>query len=170
MTYVEGAQLSGVILVQPFSEARVGSSEKTRIRLYKKLLGEDAYGRVEARRLQEQRVEWEDIWGELVAHGARVVLHENTKESAEGIVRGVMGLGGSVELLIQKELVANGGKLEKTSAGKQVDEDIGAEVTKLTDEIEALKKDGEAAAEEIKELQEKVVVCHENMEDLKRMC
>jgi hypothetical protein len=42
--------------------------------------------------------------------------------------------------------------MEKTSAGKQGNEDNGAEVTKLTDEIEALKKDGEAAAEEIKEL------------------
>jgi hypothetical protein len=38
------------------------------------------------------------------------------------------------------------------SAGKQVDENNGAEVTKLTDGIEALKKDGEAAAEEIKEV------------------
>lgn len=180
-TYLKGARLSGVIFIQPFNEERVRSSEKTRLRLFKKLLGEDAYGRVviactkwnnaeEAKRLQAQRVEREDIWGELVAHGAKVVLHEDTKESAEAIVRGIMALGGSVDLLIQKELVANGGKLEKTSAGKQVDEDIGAEVTKLTDEIEALKKEGEAAAEEIKELEEKVVVCHDDMEDLKRMC
>lgn len=58
------------------------SSEKTRLRLYKNLLGEEAYGRVviactkwkdaeEAKRLKEQRVQWEDIWGELVAHGAK---------------------------------------------------------------------------------------------------
>lgn len=73
-----------------------------------------------------------------MAHGAKVVLHDDTKESAEGIVRGIMELAGSVELLIQKELVANGRKLEKTSAGKHWDEEIGAEVTKLTDEIEAL--------------------------------
>lgn len=102
--------------------------------------------------------------------GRRVVLHEDTKEGAEGIVRAIMELGGSVELLIQKELMSNGGKLEKTSAGKHLDEEIGAEVTKWTDEIETLKKDSETAAEETKELEQKVVVYHKNIEDLKRMC
>lgn len=71
-SYVGDAKLSGVIFIQTLNEERAISSEKTRLRLYKKLLGEEAYGQVviactkwkdadEAKRLKEQRVEREDI-------------------------------------------------------------------------------------------------------------
>lgn len=180
-TYVKGTRLNGIVFLQPVNQPRVTASEATRTRLFKSLMGEDAYERVviamtmwndlgQAERRQAPRVARDDIWGDMVKRGARVVAYDDTLKCATEIVRSLMKFNGPVDLLIQRELAANGGRLEDTSAGRQLDKQKGEEIVKLRDELRALRSDGEASAAEIRELQNKLYQREEEIQDLKRGC
>lgn len=180
-TYMKGTRLNGIVFLQPINQPRVGASETARTRLFKSLMGEDAYERVviattmwsdamQAERRQAQRIARDDIWGDMVKRGARVVAYDDTWECATEIVRSLVKFNGPVDLLIQRELAANGGKLEDTSAGRQLDKQKGEEIMKLKNDIRTLQSEGEATAAEIRELQDKIYQREEEIQDLKRGC
>ncbi|KAH6847685.1 hypothetical protein B0I37DRAFT_149857 [Chaetomium sp. MPI-CAGE-AT-0009] len=102
-TYQKGTKLNGVVFLQPINQPRVGAAEAGRTRLFKKLLGEQAFKRVviagtmwtnrkEAERRIALRKERDDIWGDMVKGGAAVVPYDDTCEGATNIVRTLMRL------------------------------------------------------------------------------
>lgn len=168
-TYEEGMLLTGVIFVQPINQQRLLGSEMRRNRLFKKILGEDAFNRVivattmwnqvsevEAMSRMDQRQNREDVWGDMVKHGAKVVRHDDNEASAKAIIRRLMGFSSPVELQFQKELMSVGGKVVLTSAGRQMDEDLGELISKLRGEIENLKKVQGVMSEEMEALRAKL--------------
>ncbi|KAK4208099.1 P-loop containing nucleoside triphosphate hydrolase protein [Rhypophila decipiens] len=157
-TYAEGKLLSGIIMMQPLNETRLTGSERTRTTLFKKLLGEDAYQRVviaptmwdhlddnTARLRESQRMQREDVWGDMVSRGAVVVRHSDAVQSATDIVHRFLAFDTTVELLVQRELTQNGGQLALTSAGKHLDQNMAATIQKLTQQVEQLQGSIEAA-------------------------
>jgi len=179
-TYGQGMLLTGILFLQPINQPRLQGSEMRRTRLFKKLLGEDAYGRVviattmwnqlsesEANARQEQRKNRTDVWGDMVSRGATVVRHDDTAQSAAAVIRRLARFTTPVELQIQRELVENNGHVALTSAGKQLDADLGAVISKLRDEIEALRRERAATAQEIRELNEKIERYKQEQEELR---
>ena len=168
-TYEQGKLLTGVIFVQPINQARLQGSEARRNRLFKKILGEDAYKRVviattmwnqvseeEATSRVDQRRSRNDVWGDMVKLGAQVERHDDNAASAAAIIRKLMKFESPLELQLQKELLQTGGKVALTSAGKQLDEDLGAMISKLRSEIEELKSEREDTSRELAELKYKI--------------
>lgn len=168
-SYEEGMLLTGVIFVHPISQQRLLGSEARRNRLFKKILGEDAYRRVtiattmwnqvperEAESRMDQRRNRNDIWGDMVNRGAKVVRHDDNEASATAIIRNLMQFKSPVELQLQKELLEVEGQIGLTSAGKQLDEDLGAVISKLRSEIDALRREGAERSEEMSELRQKL--------------
>lgn len=168
-SYDEGMLLTGVIFVHPISQQRLLGSEARRNRLFKKILGEDAYRRVtiattmwnqvperEAESRMDQRRNRNDIWGDMVNRGAKVVRHDDNEASATAIIQNMMQFKSPVELQLQKELLEVEGQIGLTSAGKQLDEDLGAVISKLRSEIDALRREGAERSEEMSELRQKL--------------
>ncbi|KAH8645555.1 P-loop containing nucleoside triphosphate hydrolase protein [Ilyonectria robusta] len=169
-TYENGILLTGVIFLQPISQPRLQGSEMKRTRVYKKLLGEDAYERVviattmwshvaekEATSRQNQRKNRPDVWGDMVAKGAKVVRHDNNRPSALEIVRMLSKFTSPVELQVQKELIETHGRIGLTSAGKQLDADLSETIMKLKEEINDLRQERTETASEIKALNNKII-------------
>ncbi len=167
--YENGTLLTGILFLQPLSQVRLQGSEKKRTRLFKTILGENAYQRVviattmwnqlseaEATARQDQRKIRADVWGDMVSRGARVVRHDDNAESATSIVQLLAQFQSPVTLQIQQELLACGGRVARTSAGRQLDEDLSAEIAKLREEIEALRLAREDTANENRELRDKI--------------
>lgn len=179
-TYTEGVLLTGILFLQPINQPRLQGSEVRRTRLFKKLLGENAYQRViiattmwnqlsesEAMARQNERASRNDVWGDMVSRGARVMRHDDNAQSATAIMRRLAQFRTPVELQIQQELIETGGRVALTSAGKQLDADLGAVISKLRDEIEALRKERTATAEEMRELRAKIIKYEEERDQLK---
>jgi len=181
-TYEQGMLLTGIIFLQPINQPRLQGSEKKRTRLFKKLLGEGAYSRVviattmwdqvpseeEGLARQTQRSTRADVWGDMVGLGARVVRHDDNQRSAASIIASLAKFSAKpVELQIQKELLQTGGRVALTSAGKQLDEDLGKTIAKLRDEIEELRYERDSTADEMRELREKVYRYEREKEELR---
>lgn len=170
MTYGEGKRLTGVIYAQAIHTTRAGNSERTRNRLMKKLLGADAYhrviiattmwGRLSSESFgivqSEQREANPDIWGDMIERGAEVVRHDDNQASALRIIDKIIDFGPPITLLIQSEMEQNGGRLSKTSAGRQLDADLGEQVAILRKQVEKLERDKEAQQAEKDELDAKI--------------
>ncbi|RYP67360.1 hypothetical protein DL769_005790 [Monosporascus sp. CRB-8-3] len=169
-TYEKGILLTGLILLQPINQNRLQGSEMKRTRLFKKILGENAYSRVVVATTmwnqisdytlgqdrETERKNRPDVWGDMVSRGAEVVRHDDNKGSAVNIIKKLMNFSTPIELQIQRELVDHGGRVSLTSAGKQLDEDLGELIATLKQEIESLKKERDATRDEITELQHKL--------------
>ncbi|KAK4163297.1 P-loop containing nucleoside triphosphate hydrolase protein [Cladorrhinum sp. PSN259] len=153
-TYQQGIKLTGIILLQPINQPRLQGSELKRTRLFKKLLGEDAYKRVviattmwdgisesEAMSRQHQRETRQEVWGDMVAAGAKVVRHDDTAESARNIIQMLAKHKSYVDLQIQRELQENGGSVVGTSAGRQLHADLNETISKMKHEIDSLKRE-----------------------------
>lgn len=168
-TYEQGMLLTGVIFMHPINQQRLLGSEARRNRLFKKILGENAYKRViiattmwnqvsqrEAESRMDQRRNRSDVWGDMVKLGAEVVRHDDDSGSATAIIKSVVQFGSPVELQLQKELLEAGGQIGLTSAGKQLDEDLGAIISRLRREIDELRREGAEHSEEMSELRQKL--------------
>ena len=168
-SYQQGVLLTGIVFLQPINQTRLQGSEMRRNRLFKKLLGEDAYSRVviattmwdqvsekEAAARQDQRRARNDVWGDMVSRGARVVRHDNTQESATGILRSLTCFATPIELQIQRELADSGGRVALTSAGRQLDADLSDAISRLRDEIEELRRERADTVEEMRALKARV--------------
>lgn len=178
-TYCSGTHLNGVVFLQPINQPRVGASEASRTRLFKKLLGDQAFRRViiggtmwtsreDAERKIAQRKKRTDIWGDMVQGGARAVAYDNTREGAVAIIRALMRHQPG-ELLIQREL-AVGKSLQETSAGRELERQKGEDIAKLMGELRDLKSDKEATAAEIQQLKDRIYEKEEEIMELKRGC
>ena len=73
----------------------------------------------------------------MIAGGARVVRHENDAVSATSIVSMLIRKG-QVALQMQEELKRHGGELVATSAGQQLQNDMGDAQRKMLETVAAL--------------------------------
>jgi hypothetical protein len=150
-----GVPLTGIIFLQSVYGIRMGGSEKTRIRLIEKILGEDAFPNLvlattqwshlknqkEGDALMEERRSQDDFWGYMLKHGARLAKHDNTKSSALKIVGSIIdNHKESVPLQMQKELAMNDFKVILTSAGKIADAALGESATEWEKRLQTLKR------------------------------
>ena len=178
-SYENGTLLTGILFLQPVSQVRLQGSEKKRTRLFKTIMGENAYQRVviattmwnqlseaEATVRQNQRKIRADVWGDMVSRGTRVVRHDDNAESATSIVQFLAQFKTAVTLQIQMEPLASGGRVARTSAGRQLDEDLGAEIAKLREEIEALRIAREDTANENRDLRDKIARLEQDRDKL----
>lgn len=168
-SYQSGTLLSGMILLQPININRLTLSERKRTRLFKKVLGENAYHRViigttmwdnmvnveQGNMNRNERKTRDDVWGDMTALGARVIDHRDTTESAHNIIRQIIRSNTRVQLKLQQELSGNG-NLYETSAGKQLDEDLGDMINYLRRELAKLRNDNDVTAEELRQAQERL--------------
>ncbi|KAF4437282.1 P-loop containing nucleoside triphosphate hydrolase, partial [Fusarium acutatum] len=169
-TYKNGTLLNGLILLQPIHGTRLQGNEMKRTRLFKRILGEDAYSRViiattmwsmlrddkHGNQQTQERKQRDDVWGDMEARGAQIVRHDDNQNSALNIIRKVFDFPSPKPLQIQTELAHTNGRVALTSAGRQLDEDLGELVACLRREIESLRRDREAAQSEIQDMQERL--------------
>jgi hypothetical protein len=163
-TYQNRLFLSGIILLQPINTNRVQGTEKRRTRLFEKVCGpnvspnivigttmwSEMSSQAEGDRRTQERVADKTFWGAMVGQGARVEKHNDGPRSARRIIQMVVNKK-AVALQMQLELVAKDGKVVDTSAGKQLDADLGQDSAKVQRKIEDLRNERNAA-DEIREL------------------
>jgi hypothetical protein len=77
----------------------------------------------EGRKHVHERESSEDLWADLVRHGADVVEHHDNRNSATNIVRRLMRKD-KITLQLQRELAENDGYLHKTSIARQLLQDL----------------------------------------------
>lgn len=166
-SYNANQLLAGVIWLQPVLTTRAPGGERRRARLFKRILGEDAYKRVvigttmwskisnEADGMMQMEQRRQQVWADVVAGGALVTRHDDNKASADRIIDHILEVNMNTDpepLQIQTELAMDG-KLWNTSAGQQLDSDLGEIVSKLKQELDDLRKDRDASRAEYLELQ-----------------
>ncbi|KAK3361317.1 P-loop containing nucleoside triphosphate hydrolase protein [Lasiosphaeria ovina] len=149
-------RLDGLILLHPITANQIGDNERKRARLLEVLLGEEAYKRVIIAttmwddlnddewftRYLENRFNRGEVWREMQAKGATVLRHYNNQASAHDIIGKIIekskAEGAGVEFQIQKEMAESGGKVHKTSVGKQVMQFIQDDIDRLKDQRKTL--------------------------------
>ena len=166
-TYAQKILLTGVILLQPITGNRVKGSEKKRLRLFQKILGEAAFSHVVIATTMwselnsnvdgESRVteRMSDYWRDLLDGGAKVVNHDNTPERAVEIIEMLVEKG-AVTLRMQEELERNNGHIKATAAGQQLISDYGDDKKKLLAMIEKLHRQLQEEQEKREELEEEI--------------
>lgn len=178
-TYRQKRYLSGLILLHPISGNKAGYHERKRTRLFKKLLGEEAYDRViigttmwdqiahdaHGIKQQQERMKTASIWGDMVQRGASVVRHDNNKESVMKLINKVMGFD-TVKLQLQVELQQHNGNLSATSAGQQMNEDFNEIIQEMQKKLDNAKKEFEMNKkdrdEKIEELTNQLIILKKN--------
>jgi hypothetical protein len=167
-TYTHGKFLSGIILLQQININRVQGTEKRRTRLFEKVCGPDAAANIvigttmwskmsnqaEGDRHTQERIADKTFWGAMVGQGARVIKHNDGPRSARRIIEMVVDKQ-AVVLQMQVELVNKEGKIVDTSAGKQLDAELGQTSAKYQRKIEDLRNERNAA-DEIRDLRAQI--------------
>ncbi|KAI0530324.1 P-loop containing nucleoside triphosphate hydrolase protein [Xylaria digitata] len=146
----QGKYLNGVILVQSVNHARAPDSERKRTRLLKKIIGEPFYNRVAIVTTMwdvtrpsvcergEQNRGSRDIWGDMLAAGAKVFRFQNDKQSALEVICHYTenpSFAVPAPTLLQDELVANNGVVKNTSAAAQFKADVAGKAQELEDTL-----------------------------------
>jgi hypothetical protein len=179
-TYQHKKFLSGIILLQPINTNRVQGTEKRRTRLFEKVCGQNASPNIvigttmwsemsdqaEGNRRTRERMADKMFWGAMVGEGARVEKHNDGSRSARRIVKMVLDKK-AVVLQLQSELVAKDGKIIDTSAGKQLEADLGQTSAKYQLKIQDLRSERNAA-DEIRELRAQLEEVEADRERLKK--
>lgn len=103
----------------------------------------------------------QQIWPDVVAGGALVTRHDDNKYSTDFIIDHILKVGnrdGPAPLQIQNELAAQNGNrmLGNTSAGKQLESDLGEEITKMKKKLNDMRRERDATKEEIKAFEAKL--------------
>lgn len=166
-SYDAGQLLTGVIWLQSIATIRSGGSERRRARLFKKILGENAYKRVviattmwskicdDDHGMKQMEQRQSQVWHDMIDQDALVTRHDDNKASADKIIEHLLSTSKSKPLeplQIQTEL-ARDGKLCNTSAGQQLDNDLGDMIKKLSKDLDNLRRERDASKAEIEELQ-----------------
>ena len=169
--YENRVLLTGVILLQPVDGNRAYGSEAKRTQLFRQICGKDTYenvviattmwsklrNRSEGEARVKQREESGDFWANLVNNGegksARLVEYHDNLNSAHDIIRLIMQKT-KKPLQLQVELHESQGRLIDTTAGQQVDAELGATRARKLKELHALeiKQFREQQNEDIKKL------------------
>ena len=137
-TYANGPEIAGIIYLHSIEDSHVTRTVRN-LRLLTALCGETFLSKLvlattEWDRLMDSRSqrkaqlrEWElrnSYWKDMLGLGAKIYRHDNTKESALGIVDHIQSLEGKMSLDIQQEMIQQNCRLDQTLAGQQVRRDL----------------------------------------------
>ncbi|KAK4199321.1 GTP-binding protein A [Triangularia verruculosa] len=130
--FAKNQPLDGVIILHPITHSSIGNMEKKRTRLLEKILGQDAYKRVvitttmwTAFRQGAFQNTWttrqDQIWRNFMSNGAVLIKHDNTRDSAHGIIRSIIlkSEAGRARTLLQTELTSKK-RFTETTVGEDL--------------------------------------------------
>lgn len=148
--HLKHKQLDGLILLHPITVLRAGGAERKRTRLLKNILGPQAYKHIVIATTMHEHLNLEadidervdgrrqELWGDMVSQGTKLVKHFNNKESADNIIRMIIQISknsGKLRSLLQDEL-ARDPRLIETTAGKDVKRQLEEEIRKATAQLQ----------------------------------
>ena len=139
--YSFNARLAGIIYLHKITDNKFTGSTKLNLHMFKKLCGNDNLHSVrlvtthwtnertghstvsdqDADIRLKELSEDEDAWGQMIRFRSTVDHHDNTKASAERIVRSIVQQKKRVVPLIARELVDGGMQIIETQAGQHLE-------------------------------------------------
>ena len=141
-THSKDIMLAGIIYLHRITDNRMGGHAFRNLAMFRKLCGKncmhkvvlattmwdklkDADARREARRCEEELMNTEDWWGDMIDSGSKVFRHDRGIESALEMIDYLVGLGGGgIVTDVARELVEEGKTLEETNVGQEVQREI----------------------------------------------
>lgn len=188
-TYSKGFRLSGIIYLHPISNARMEGSSLRSLRMFRKLVGDEALSNVLLASTHWTRVSAEEgarresdlrdkFWKPLMDNGATMTRHAGDEASAMALLNGLVDKT-RVVLDIQRELVDEGKALIDTAAGSALNEELialqrrhQAELRRVRDEMEdAIRQSDERSQSELAEvrrqLEDQIATTRRNQTSLK---
>jgi len=175
-TYKKGTILSGLIYMHRISENRVGGIARENFRLFSKICGEDAMRNVlivttmwEAipeevgARREEELTSKSLFFKDAVDHGARMVRHYNTAESARRTMRTCLDNTPRV-LQMQHEVVDEHKQLPQTAAGMELQSELEKQAEQHRQRMQQLKEELEV------ELARRDARHQEDVDEIRRAC
>lgn len=154
-TYSQGFRLSGIIYLHPISHARMDGSSLRSLRMFRKLVGEDAlsnvllasthWAHVSAEEGTRREADLRDkFWKPLLDNGAVMTRHTGGAASAMALVDDLIDKS-RVVLDIQRELVDERMALIDTAAGSALNEELIALQQRHEKELQEVRGDMEKA-------------------------
>lgn len=128
--YTQHIKLAGVVYLHPITDVRMFGSSSLNLELFEKLCGKDAMDKTvlattkwdcltsqEDGEMRERELK-DDFWSEMILDGSKVFRQDRGFESAESIVRYLMGSDGDgIVTTVAPELVDQGLQHKNTSVG-----------------------------------------------------
>lgn len=159
ISYEGGMRLSGLVYLHDIQEVRVGRSSVKNMILFRRLTGKDSMENVvlltskwdaignpsRGVEREKQLREESGFWKEMLADGARMMRHDGTQDSAQDIIRRLLGLPPTI-IRIQRQM-ADGMAVIDTDAGEYVNEEFLKLQQKHQEEMAALRDEMERAEE-----------------------
>lgn len=175
-SYINDIKLSGIIYLHRITDTRVQGTAKKNLFMFKKLCGPSAMKNVllvttmwenvlpgDGERRETDLVNTPDFWGFMLAEGAHIQRHRNTRESAMALLKKFVK-SRKITMNIQAEMVHEHKDLDDTEAGREVLGEMLKERERARQEVletqqmmqEALKERDEQSARLLREHQEKM--------------
>ncbi|ETS88209.1 hypothetical protein PFICI_02037 [Pestalotiopsis fici W106-1] len=159
--YEQDILLRGILYLHKISDNRMTGTARKNLRLMKKICGKDALKNIiltttmwekvepaEGHDRERQLVKTPEYWGDMIQnHGSRVERCFNTKESAMEVVESLLSSGDEA-LAIQKEMANGAKKLNETTAGMTLNEELEKEREKFSLQLEELRREFETSRKE----------------------
>ena len=152
--------LSGILYFHRISDLKMGGTQTRNFRMFRTLCGDVAlrnvvivtnmWSRVEPEVGEAREVELrtEDIFFKpALVRGTNMARHENTKLSAEAIIRLLIDKP-PLPLQIQEELVVQRKDIADTTAGRELNQELNNEIKKHREDIRTLTEEMEQATVE----------------------
>ncbi|KAF6807901.1 hypothetical protein CMUS01_14012 [Colletotrichum musicola] len=151
----QGIAITGIAYLHNITDRRMSGSSLKALKTFMAMCGKQSYPHVtlvtnmasdhSSSSAEEdilgQLVARTDWWGDMVTGGSRVMKHTGTAESAKEILQPLIAARYKGLLFtIQKELVDDGLDLDNTSAGRELNKEIGKAVEKLQVEMKRLRE------------------------------
>ena len=149
--YEQGRKLNGVIFLHRISDHRMGGVARKNFRLFRKLCGEDTLDHVvvvtnmwsevkpDVGESRERELASNELFFKTALEkGARLMRHDDSEASAQGILRSVLGLP-PAPLLIQRETVDEGKTLVETAAGIDIKTQLETQAARHQEELSGLR-------------------------------
>ena len=186
LTYAhsQGVRLDGMVYLQGISEPRMKGSQITNLRMFKKMTGLHNMKSVvfattmwdktppeDGKKREQELLNTDAFWGELIQHGSRVKRFKNDRTSALDIIGVIVEAHEKFVPSLQQEMAVDKKKLDETDAGKTLNieltmakerfaRDLKEQESELRD---ALREKDTAYAQQVMDIQDKL---HKEMERL----
>ncbi|OCH84332.1 hypothetical protein OBBRIDRAFT_799197 [Obba rivulosa] len=156
-SYENGYKLSGVIYIHRISDFRMTGVSRRNFTMFRKLCGDSVlknvvivtnmWGEVTAERgeARERELATDDVlFKRVLEKGARMVRHDNTRESAQAILRSLVNKTPRA-LRIQRELVDEHKDISQTAAGAELSRELDELAAKQREELAQVNADMDEA-------------------------
>lgn len=176
IAYRSNIRLSGMVYLHSISEVRMKGSHMTNLRMFQKLAGLENMGHViltttmwdktpieDAKRREMELLSTDEFWGSMIKAGSEFKRFHNDRNSSMNIVGSLVDKHDKLILSLQREM-AEGSKLEQTSAGKALNVEIHAQKERYEKQLKeqenemkaALKENDMKYAQELADAQDKI--------------